>query len=184
MKNDKELIPVRISLVVSLIVIVIVWNFGEAVLKWVLIGSLVVFILFLLYFCAAQYVPRLRESKWSPFIISTAFIIYLGALLISLSFDKSLLDDIKWNPSMAGLGIAVFAFGFGLFMQSRKQQTKEASSESGTDASDLSVKLTGLNEKLGRLENMVDTLCKESQALARRLAQLDKEDKGKPDQTN
>ena len=174
MKESKELIPIRISLLVSLAVVVIAWEFREAVLKWVLVGSLVVVILFMLYFCVAQFVPRLRESKWLS-VISNAVIIYVGFLLISLSFDKSLLTEIKWDASMAGLGIAVAVFGFGLFMQRRNQQTKEASGELGVDVSGLSEKIVALNEKFNKLENVIDALLEKYQGLAKRLTQLDKE---------
>jgi len=69
-----------------------------------------------LFFAICQFIQRLRQSVWVS-TIPSALIVYFGVLIISLSYYKDLLIEMKWDPSMIGLGIAVVVFGWGLFTQ-------------------------------------------------------------------
>lgn len=127
--KDKKQMPIRISLLVSLIIFMVSWKFGAVALQWILIASLVAVFLFILYFSVSQFSRQLRESIWLPHI-TNAVIIYVGFLLVSLSRFKSLLSEIEWDIGMAALGLAVVAFGWGLFTRGRQQEPKDSSEKS------------------------------------------------------
>jgi len=88
----------------------------EQVLVVVLWISIILAIAAALFFAICQFIQRLRQSVWVS-TIPSALIVYFGVLIISLSYYKDLLIEMKWDPSMIGLGIAVVAFGWGLFTQ-------------------------------------------------------------------
>jgi len=162
-------LPIKISFLVSLIVFAVVQLFGESALLVVLCATYALVAILVLYWVVAQFSLKLRKSIWVSVIVD-AVIIYFGFLLISLSLFKNLLAEMKWDPSMAGLGIAIVAFGWILFTQRKQPQTKETSEELRANVSALSGKMEALNEKFNKLGNAIDKV-------------LEKEDKSKDNQT-
>jgi len=168
-------LPIKISFLVSLIVFAVLQLFGESALLVVLCATYALVAILVLYWVVAQFSLRLRKSIWVS-AIANAVIIYLGFLLISLSLFKNLLAEMKWNPSMAGLGIAIVAFGWLLFTQRKQPQTKETSEELRANVSVLSGKMDTLNEKFNKLENVLDKVLEKFQKLDKRLTKLQEED--------
>ena len=182
MKIDKKQIPILISFLVSLVVLMVLWEFREPALLVVLQASFVVAIVLAIYFVVNLLSARLRKHIWLPAIVY-AVIIYFGFLLLSLSLFKNLLSGISWDPTMAGLGIAVVAFAWVLFTQSKQPQTKETSEEIGVNVSALTEKTEALNEKFNKLESVIDAFLEEPQNLAQKINRIMKEDTSKSNQT-
>ena len=124
MKVDKQTIPIYISVALSLITFFTIWGFGGVALPIIQKILQVVFVLWILTFLLVLSVPKLRE-KVSPSAITNAFVIYLGAIFISLSRFKSEIAEGNIDISMLGVGLALIALGTGLTMQ-RKEQKSEA----------------------------------------------------------
>jgi hypothetical protein len=103
MKVDKQTIPIYISVALSLITFFTIWEFGGVALPIIQILLGVVFVLWILMFLLVLSVPKLRE-KVSPSAITSAFIIYLGALFLSLSRFKSEIAEVDIDISMVVLG--------------------------------------------------------------------------------
>ena len=184
MKKIKgQMIPMFISLIASFIVLIASYYLKEATFRdkalyWILYISLSLVAILILYSFVAQYVPRLKKSIWLP-TIPYAVIVYLGFLILSLSSYKDLLLNMSWDPGMASLGLAGAAFGWGLFIQHEKLQTKETSEELEANISTSSAKMVALNEKFRKLEKVTDAFLEESQKLAKRLTAIQKEEKDK-----
>ena len=165
--RNKRYLPIQIAFLLSLLVLLLSSKFGLIALHWVMIISVIAVGLFILYFIIAQFVRRLRQSIWLS-LISDAVIIYIGFLVISLSRFKDLLDQMVWDVGMVALGLAVVAFGWGLFTQTKyKQQDQLDSVES--DVADLSARIQTLSQKLGELEGVTDIFLTEWHQLGRKL---------------
>lgn len=169
---------IRLLLMVTILVSFVVFTvlylmresaFREQALFWILWVSCALFVLVIIFFAVAQLWQRLSKFTWVS-EIPTALLIYFGVLIISLgSFYKDLLKDIHWDPSMIALGIAIIAFGLGLFTYGK----------SVVSVSNLDKKVLAMSEKLDGLSNAIDVSLEESKKLAKRLTEPQKEDKGK-----
>jgi hypothetical protein len=137
MKVDKQTIPIYISVALSLITFFTIWEFGGVALPIIQILLGVVFVLWILMFLLVLSVPKLRE-KVSPSAITSAFIIYLGALFLSLSRFKSEIAEVDIDISMVGVGVALLAIGAGFEAQrkERKSETENSVENSTPEVSD------------------------------------------------
>ena len=119
MKVDKQTIPIYISVALSLITFFTIWEFGGVALLIIQKLLPVVFGLWILTFLLVLSVPKLR-GKVSSSAITNAFIIYLGALFISLSRFKSEIAEGDIDINMIGVGLAMITIGIGLTTQGAK----------------------------------------------------------------
>lgn len=128
MKTDKTTIPIYISLGVSLLTLFAVLNHGAralVVLQHVLPAVLGLFVVTYLLLLA---VPELRQRISLP-AITSAFIFYVGALVLSLSRYKSEIAEINVDTSMVGVGVALIAIALGRTIPRREQAVGESSIE-------------------------------------------------------
>ena len=125
MSKDKKTLPIRISLLVSAIILG-VSLLGECALSPILILLAVSFVMLAVYWIAMLFVEKLK--KWMLPITSAA-LVYLGVNIMILSRFKALLNEITWDPSMLGLGVAAIAFGFALFSQITLQRIEKTVQE-------------------------------------------------------
>ena len=156
MKVDKQTIPIYISVALSLITFFTIWEFGGVALPIIQILLGVVFVLWILMFLLVLSAPKLRE-KVSSAAITSAFIIYLGALFLSLSRFKSEIAEVNIDISMIGVGLALIAIGTVLATQ-RKEQKSEAenSVENSTPEVSDETKETMMEQELPSIDIVLD----------------------------
>jgi len=156
MKVDKQTIPIYISVALSLITFFTIWEFGGVALPIIQILLGVVFVLWILMFLLVLSAPKLRE-KVSSAAITSAFIIYLGALFLSLSRFKSEIAEVNIDISMIGVGLALIAIGTVLATQ-RKEQKSEAenSVENSTPEVSDETKETMMEQELSSIDIVLD----------------------------
>ena len=165
--RDKKYLPIQIALILSAIVLLLFLIPDYEIMRWVIVISFILIGLFIVFFVVAQFIKQLRQSVWL-ILISSALIVYMGFLTISLAKYEELIEQIPWDIRMVGLGFAVVGFGWGLFMQTRpKQQNKLDKLDEEID--EISVKIQGVNNKLSDLEKTADVFLKQSHELGRRL---------------
>lgn len=123
MKVDKQNLPIFISIILSLITFYTIWVFGGTALLITQKLLPVVSGLWVLIFLLALSVPKLR-GKVSSSAITNAFIIYLGALFISLARFKEEIAKVNIDVNMLGVGLALIAIALGLTTQGTKNDNK------------------------------------------------------------
>jgi len=156
MKADKKTIPIYISVALSLITFFTIWEFGGVALPIIQILLAVVFVLWILMFVLASSVPKLRE-KVSSSAITSAFIIYLGALFVSLSRFKSEIAEVNVDIGMIGVGVALLAIGAGFEAQrkDRKSDAENSVEHSTPQVSD-TTKETVMQQELPSINIVLD----------------------------
>ena len=170
MKVDKQTIPIYISVALSLITFFTIWGFGGVALPIIQKILQVVFVLWILTFLLVLSVPKLRE-KVPPSAITNAFVIYLGAIFISLSRFKSEIAEVNIDISMLGVGLALIALGTGLTMQ-RKEQKSEAENSVENSTPEVSDETKGpmMEQELPSIDIILDEV---RRTLDFQFAQLD-----------
>jgi len=182
---DKKSIwlPVLISLFVSLGVFIALWwlkdsQVKEYVLTVTLLTSLAIFILFILYFLVARIFLVFKRPIWLSGIPS-ALIIYLGAIIISLSYFKDVVDKMDWDVNMIGLGIVVVVIGMSLLPRYRPPQPEETLKELKAHSDDLGDKLAAFGEAQSNLKNLMGLVSQEAEIFLKSLAKLMEESRKK-----
>ena len=181
-KDNKSIqLPMKIGISISAIVYIAYLLSRESVFReTVLSGALYLLTLILLVFALCFMVALFRKATWLS-AITSAFMVYLGLMIILFSVNKDIVPEIpNWDVSMTGVGIAVIVFGLVIFTQYEQAQTKEKSEELGTDGSGLSEKVEALNEKFNKLENVID---KTFEKFTEELNKMHKEDKSEGNAT-
>ncbi|MDV2988835.1 MAG: hypothetical protein ACRKGH_09170 [Dehalogenimonas sp.] len=128
MKIDKQKLPIYISITLSLITFGAIFGFGAIALSIIYrIFFPVVFLLWISSFLLSLSWKELRGIL-SPNAINSAFIIYLGAIFISLSRFKTEIAEGSVDINMIGVGLALIAIALGLTAQFKenKEQVFEA----------------------------------------------------------
>jgi hypothetical protein len=112
----------------------------KQIITFILYFYYILFICVIVIYILAMFNKTL--NIWAS-ALTTAFIIYSGVQLFSLSQYRDLLKDlITWDPSMLGLGIAVVAFGWSFATQySQQQNTKK-------DQDHIEALLTSINKNV------------------------------------
>jgi hypothetical protein len=132
MKVDKETIPIYISVALSLITFLAIWMFGGTVLVFLYRVLLpVIFSLWIFLFILLMARKDLRKII-SPTAITNAFIIFLGALFISLSRFKTEIAKVNIDMNMIGVGLALMAIALGFTTQYREHKEQMLEAESST----------------------------------------------------
>ncbi len=167
-------IPILISCFISIVVLTTLFRLKdtpniEHVLYLTLLSSLGLFGIFLLYFFISQIFQLFSKTIWLPGI-PIAIIIYFGILIISLSYYKELVDQMEWDISMMGLGLAVIAIGITFLPRSKSPQPEEILIQLKTQSDDLSSKLETLSKMQEGIDNLVYSFLKESQKYHESLA--------------
>lgn len=156
MKEDKQTIPIYISVALSLITFFTIWGFGGGALPIIQKLFGVVFVLWIFTFLLVSSVPKLR-GKVSASAITNAFIIYLGALFLSLSRFKSEIAEVDIDISMIGVGLALLAIGAGLEAQRKERKSKaENSVENSTPEVSYETKETMMEQELPSINIVSD----------------------------
>ena len=156
MKEDKQTIPIYISVALSLITFLTIWGFGGVALPIIQNLLQVVFALWILTLLLVLFVPKLRE-KVSSSAITSAFIIYLGALVISLSRFKSEIAEMDLDISMISVGLALFAIGIVIAVQRKAQKSDaENSVENSTPEVPEETKETTMEQELPSIDIVLD----------------------------
>lgn len=166
--RNKQYLPIQIAFLLSLLILLLSSQLGLDAVRWIMIASFVVVGLFILYFIIAQFIRRLRQSIWLS-LITNAVIVYIGFLVISLSRFKGLLEQMEWDVGMVALGLAVVAFGWGFFMQSKPRQQDQLVSVD-SELADLNTRIQTVNKKLSELEGITDVFLNECHKLGRKIA--------------
>lgn len=122
MIKDRKKLPIFISLIVST-VIMLVSLLGDCALYPILILLSLVFLMLLVFWVITLFVKKPRQWMLP---VASAVLVYMGFNIMTLSRFKALLNQMTWDPSMLGLGIAVVAFGFALFSQTTLEQIEKA----------------------------------------------------------
>lgn len=128
MKVDKQTLPIYISVAISLITFGVIWGFGAIALLFIYrILFPVIFLLWIFSFLLLMSKNDLRKIV-SPNAITSAFIIYLGTIFISLSRFKTEIAEGSVDINMIGVGLALIAIALGLTTQFKenKEQKVEA----------------------------------------------------------
>jgi len=122
MKEDKQAVPIYISIALSLVTFFAIWGLGGVVLPIIQRIFGVVFVLWISAYLLVSFVPKIR-GKVSASAITNAFIIYLGALFLSLSRFKSEIAGTNIDISMIGVGLALLAIGAGFEAQRKGRKS-------------------------------------------------------------
>lgn len=170
MNVGKQTIPIYISVALSLITFFTIWGFGGVALPIIQKILQVVFVLWILTFLLVLSVPKLKE-KVSPSAITNAFVIYLGAIFISLSRFKSEIAGMNIDISMIGVGLALLAIGAGFEAQRRERKSRsENSVENSTPEVSGETKETMMEQELPSIDIVLDEV---RRTLDSQFAQLD-----------
>ena len=155
MKVDKQTIPIYISVVLSLITFFTIWGFGGVALPIIQNILQVVFVLWILTLLLILFVPKLRE-KVSSSAITSAFIIYLGALVIALSRFKSEIAEMNLDISMISVGLALFAIGIVIAQRKEQKSDAENSVENSTPKVSDETKEVTMEQELPSIDIVLD----------------------------
>ena len=128
MKADKNTIPIYISVALSLLTFSTIWAFGAIVLLAIQKLLPIVLGLFVFTFLLLLSVPALKE-KISLSAVTSAFIIYLGTLFISMSRFKSEIAEGSIDINMVGVGLALIAISLALASQRREKVVDESTTK-------------------------------------------------------
>ena len=155
-KIDKQYLPILVSVILSLITFLTIWNLGVVSLPAIYIILQVVVVVWIFSLLLLQFRPQLKKNISYSAIVS-AFIIYLGALFISLSRFKEAIAKGDIDISMVGVGLALLAIGVGLTTQRKEQQAndKNLAQNSTNEVSD-EEKETRTDEELPSIDIVLD----------------------------
>ncbi len=155
-KIDKQYLPILISVILSVITFLTIWNLGAVSLPAIYIILQVVVVLWIFSLLLLQFRPQLKKNISYSAIVS-AFIIYLGVLFISLSRFKEAIAKGDIDISMVGVGLALLAIGMGLTTQRKEQQANDKNlvQNSTTEVSD-EEKETMTDEELPSIDIVLD----------------------------
>jgi hypothetical protein len=162
MKVDKETLPIYISVALSLITFFAIWMFGGTVLVFFYEVLLpVIFSLWIFLFILLMARKDLRKII-SPTAITNAFIIFLGALFISLSRFKTEIAKVNIDMNMIGVGLALIAIGLGFTTQYREHKEQRLEAESSTRNSTPEIPSESVSSATGQPLPSVDLVLEEA----------------------
>lgn len=94
---------------------------GQAIVIRIGLVSVMFFSLFVIYFLVDQ-ILHMFWDKTLPYTkdIPTAFVVYFGLYLFSVSFHPKLVSKLleRWDFRLAALGLAIVALGIGFLVRS------------------------------------------------------------------
>ncbi len=187
MSQDKSArIPVLISLLVSAIVLVTLWQLkdsplSELALRVTLWFSLSIFVIFLVYFITTSILFVLKKSIWLKGITS-ALLIYFGIIIMSLSYFTemwSYLVKEGFDPSILALGTAVFAIGMAFYPR-HKPALEETLKELKAHSDELGGKVADFSKTQTNLNNISGSVLAESEKFLISLSAIIEQSKRKP----
>lgn len=153
MIKDRKKLPIYISLIVSM-VIILGSLLGERALYPILSLLSLVFLMLLVFWVITLFVKKPRQ--W-VLPVTSAALVYMGFNIVALSRFKALLNQMTWDPSMLGLGLAVIAFGFALFSQTTLEQIEKAVQKISVQPEDKMDLPTGAEDKAKLIQQLMVT---------------------------
>lgn len=124
MRVDKQTLPIYISVALSLITFFTIWGLGGVGLLIIQKFLPVLFGVWILTFLLVLSVPKLKEIV-SLSATTSAFIIYLGVLFISLARFKEEIAKGNIDINVLGVGLALIAIALVLTTQHREKQIND-----------------------------------------------------------
>jgi hypothetical protein len=162
MKVDKETLPIYISVALSLITFFAIWMFGATVLVFFYAVLLpVIFSLWIFLFILLMARKDLRKII-SPTAITNAFIIFLGALFISLSRFKTEIAKVNIDMNMIGVGLALMAIALGFTTQYREHKEQRLEAENSTKNSTPEIPSESVSSITGQPLPSIDVVLEEA----------------------
>ena len=176
-------IPAFISLLVSLGVAAMLWTLKDSptieyVLTLTLQASLAIFIVFVVYFIVALVLLQFQTSIWLPGL-SSALIIYFGAIIIMLSYFQEFAEKVAWDVSLAGLGVVAVTIGMAFFPRHEQPPIEKTLEDLKKHSSDLEDAIATFNKTQNNLEHVTDSALKETQKFLEKLTALLEKSKSK-----
>lgn len=152
MRKDKKvafiisLTPVYILLILELLR-VLYWI--ESIFFWISILFLALMIMPAVLAIIARFSPMMRKSKLLA-ASSDLMPIYYGFMIVLISLNRDIIPQTtRFDISMTGLGVAIFAIGIALLMQQRQAPLFE---ELNKNILDLQENTKVLGNKLAKIE--------------------------------
>lgn len=178
-KEKSSAIPVLVSLLISSIAFISLWQLKDTPLRelavtvalWFSIG---IFLAFLLYFIVSCVLLMFKKSIWLAGM-PTAILVYFGIMIMSLSYFQEIWSIIErdiWNPNIVALGIAVFALGIAFFPRYKPPSPEDILEELKIHADNLGNKIANFSEMQNNLENISGLVLKESQKFLDNLSEI------------
>lgn len=124
MRVDKQTLPIYISIALSFITFLTIWGFGVKALLIIQIFLPVLIGAWILTLLLVLFVPKLKEVVSFP-ATTSAFIIYLGVLFISLARFKEEIAKGNIDISVLGVGLALIAIALVLRTQHEEKQIND-----------------------------------------------------------
>lgn len=176
-------IPILVSLVVSLGVAAMLWVLKDSptiehVLTLTLQVSLAIFVFFVVYFIVALISLRFQVSIWPPGL-SSALIIYFGAIIIMLAYFQEFVEKMAWDVGLAGLGVVAVTIGMAFLPRYEQPPLEETLKDLKKHSSLLEDAIAAFNKTQNNLEGVMDSALKETQKFLESLNKLLEKSKSK-----